>query len=248
MIARTWLGGTNPITFKIDDSDPSGTASGQALRTNWLFLVELSALIALTIADAFGLVPLSQTPFLLLLCWTSLRFRRLAWRDIGLRRAARLARAITLGILVGLAIELLAINITTPWIASITGTPPDLSDFRDLIGNLQLLLLLLFVSWILAAVGEELAFRGYLMNRFAETLNGTRGAWVASLVLVSIYFGIGHSTQGITGIVQESLSGFWLGVLFLASGRNLTVPIIAHGVSNTLALLLIYLNRYPGLS
>ena len=86
------------------------------------------------------------------------------------------------------------------------------------------------------------------MNRFAETLNGTRGAWVASLVLVSIYFGIGHSTQGITGIVQESLSGFWLGMLFLASGRNLTVPIITHGVSNTLALLLIYLNRYPGLS
>ena len=39
------------------------------------------------------------------------------------------------------------------------------------------------------------------MNRFAETLNRTRDAWVASLVLVSIYFGIGHSTQGITGIV-----------------------------------------------
>lgn len=76
----------------------------------------------------------------------------------------------------------------------------------------------------------------------------TRVAWITSLVVVSVFFGIGHGTQGIAGIVQESLSGCWLGVFFLVSGRNLTVPIVAHGISNTLALVLIYLNRYPGLS
>ncbi len=147
-----------------------------------------------------------------------------------------------------MAIELLAVHLTTPLIASIAGSPPDLSDFQDLVGNVPLLLILIVVSWLLAAVGEELAFRGYLMNRFADAFHGTRTAWIASLVLVSVYFGIGHSTQGLTGIVQESLSGFWLGVFFMMSGRNLTVPIVAHGVSNTLALVLIYLNRYPGLS
>ena len=85
------------------------------------------------------------------------------------------------------------------------------------------------------------------MNRFADVFNRMPGAWVASLVLASVYFGIGHGTQGITGILQESLSGFWLGVIFLAGGRNLTVPIVAHGVSNTLAFILIYFGRYPGL-
>jgi hypothetical protein len=217
-------------------------------RDRIILLGELGALIALTVADVRGLVPLSRTPFLLLICWVSLRLRRMAWGDIGLRRPPRMARAIALGAVAGLAIELLAIHVATPWIAAVTGSPPDVSDLRDLVGNLQLLLILSIVNWILAALGEELAFRGYLMNRVAGALGGTRLAWIVSLVAVSLFFGIGHGTQGVAGIVQESISGCWLGVFFLASGRNLTVPITAHGVSNTLALILIYLDHYPGLS
>lgn len=53
--------------------------------------------------------------------------------------------------------------------------------------------------------------------------------------------------KGLTGVIQESLSGFWLGVMFLLSGRDLTLPIVAHGVSNTLAFVLIYYDRYPGI-
>ena len=47
-------------------------------------LIELAALIALTLGDAFGVVPLSRTPFLVLLAWVSLRLRRLPWSDIGI--------------------------------------------------------------------------------------------------------------------------------------------------------------------
>jgi membrane protease YdiL (CAAX protease family) len=231
------------------DADPPVTRAAQAPRHDGLLLAgELGALIALTIADARGLVPLSRTPFLLLLCWASLRLRRLPWRNVGFTRPPRLGRAIAIGIVAGLAIELFAINVTTPWITSVTGMPPDVSDLRDVVGNWQLLLIVLVVNWILAAFGEELAFRGYLMNRVADAFGRTRLAWIISLAVVSVFFGIGHGTQGIAGIAQESLSGCWLGVLFLASGRNLTVPIVAHGVSNSLALVLIYLNRYPGLS
>ena len=231
------------------DSDPPVTNVAHSPRQDRLLLAgELCALVALTVADARGLIPLSRTPFLLLLCWASLRLRRLRWRDIGFARLPRMRRAIAIGIVAGLAIELFAINVTTPWIASLTGMPPDVSDLRDVVGNWRLLLILFVVSWILAAFGEELAFRGYLMNRVADGFGRTRVAWIISLVAVSVFFGIGHGTQGVAGIVQESLSGCWLGVVFLASGRNLTVPIVAHGVSNGLALVLIYLNRYPGLS
>jgi membrane protease YdiL (CAAX protease family) len=51
----------------------------------------------------------------------------------------------------------------------------------------------------------------------------------------------------VSGWVQEGLSGFLLGILFLAARRNLIVPIIAHGVSNTLAFVLIYFGNYPGI-
>lgn len=233
-------------------TDNQGTYSGNALgrypRYGWLLLFELAALVALTVLDQQGYIPLSRVPFLLLLCWISLRLRKLKWGDIGLKHPAKWSSAIAIGIVAGIVIELFAIHVTTPLIASVSGVPLDLSDFQDLVGNLNLLLIFLALNWVLAAFGEELAFRGYLMNRFADVFNRSRFAWFASLIVISVFFGYGHAYQGLSGLIQESLSGFWLGVLFLVFGRNLTIPIIAHGVSNTLALILIYFNQYPGLA
>lgn len=108
------------------------------------------------------------------------------------------------------------------------------------------LALFLTLSWILAAFGEELCFRGFLLQRLARVLGGSQTAWIVALLVSSAFFGWGHTEQGAAGWVQEGLSGLLLGVLFLACQRNLAVPIIAHGISNTLAFVLIYLGRYPG--
>jgi membrane protease YdiL (CAAX protease family) len=235
-----------------DNSRPGRTIDGQFSSTastkRHLLAIEIAALTTLTVADAWGLVPLSRTPFLLLLGWASLRLRGLSWRDAGFRRPPRFARAVAIGVVAGLAIELFAIAVTTPLIAAATGHEPDVSDLQPVVGNLALLLVAVTASWLLAAFGEELAFRGYLLNRVGALLGATNPAWVISLVVVSAFFGIGHATQGFAGILQESLSGCWLGVLFLAAGRNLTIPIVAHGVSNMLALVLIYFGTYPGLT
>jgi membrane protease YdiL (CAAX protease family) len=68
-----------------------------------------------------------------------------------------------------------------------------------------------------------------------------------ALVVATVMFGWAHFVgQGVTGALQEGFSGLLLGLLFLANGRTLTVPIVAHGVSNTLAFALIYLGKYPG--
>src|SRR5687768_14084645 len=104
----------------------------------WLPLLELTALVALTTADAFGLVPLSRTPFLLLIGWASLRLRGMGWRDVGFARPPRLWRAIAIGIAAGVLMEVVAITVTTPLIASLTGTPPDSSDFQEVVGNMGL--------------------------------------------------------------------------------------------------------------
>lgn len=156
-------------------------------------------------------------------------------------------RSIAVGIVAGLALELFAVFVTTPWIGALFGVEPDYSQLKDIRGNLGLLLIFLVLSWTLAAFGEELCFRGFLMRRVAELLGDSRAAWIASLLLSSMLFGWGHTEQGVSGWVQEGLSGLLLGVLFLLAGRNLVVPIAAHGVSNTLAFVVIYYGRYPGL-
>jgi membrane protease YdiL (CAAX protease family) len=44
----------------------------------------------------------------------------------------------------------------------------------------------------------------------------------------------------------STLAGVLLGALYLASGRNLVLPMAAHFVSNAIDLTVLYLGHYPG--
>ncbi len=211
------------------------------------YLLEIGAFVAVVIADAMGLVPLTQTLFLVPLIWLLLRLNKEPWAAIGFSRPQRWMPTIALGLFAGVLLELFAVYVTTPQISAYFGVEPDYSELKKIRGNLPLLLVFLGLSWTFAAFGEEICFRGFLMKRIAAVFGETRVAWIASLLLSSALFGWGHTEQGISGWVQEGLSGLLLGLLFLAAKRNLALPIVAHGVSNTVAFILIYLGRYPGL-
>lgn len=210
-------------------------------------LIEIAIFIGVVVADAFGLVPLSQTIVLVPFVWIVLRARHEAWTTIGFGWPTDLARSVSVGIVAGVLLELFATYVTTPRISAFFGVEPDNSGLAAIQGNLPLLLVFLGLNWTLAAFGEEICFRGFLLKRLAQAFGESRAAWWIALLLSSVLFGWGHTEQGMSGWVQEGLSGFFLGVLFLTCQRNLTVPIVAHGVSNTLAFLLIYAGRYPGL-
>lgn len=85
------------------------------------------------------------------------------------------------------------------------------------------------------------------MNRVAGLVANARVGWILSLVLVSVLFGFAHAYQGITGIVEEGSDGVLLGLMYLGCRRSLAVPIIAHGVCDTIDLLLIFFGKYPGM-
>lgn len=208
--------------------------------------LELAGFAAILAADALGLVPLSLTVGLLPAVWLMLRLAREPWSAIGWSRPARWDRTLLLGVAVGLAMELLAVHVTTPRITAFFGVAPDYSELEFVRANLAALGLMLVLNWLLAAYGEEFCWRGFLMHRLARLLGGGRAAWALALLASSAVFGAMHSEQGPSGAVQEGLSGLLLGVLYLGAGRNLALPIVAHGVSNSLAFVLIYLGRYTG--
>ncbi|MCG8434928.1 MAG: CPBP family intramembrane metalloprotease [Gammaproteobacteria bacterium] len=209
--------------------------------------IEIILFILIVVADAFGFVPITQTIFLLPLIWLSLWLRKAKWASIGFSKPKNLWRAIAIGIVLGLVLEVFAAYVTTPVISGYFGTEPDYSSFSGIQGNLPVLFFFIALSWVLAAFGEEICFRGFLMKRIAGIFGEGNAAWIISLILSSILFGWGHTEQGVSGWIQEGLSGFYLGIMFLAAGRNLAVPIVSHGVSNTLAFVLIYLGVYPGM-
>jgi membrane protease YdiL (CAAX protease family) len=215
--------------------------------SQWLAAVELLLVTLVFVGDYLHLVPLSKTPFLLALAWISLRLRKLRWRDVGLRLYQTWPVTLGLGFAAGIALEAFQLLVSQPFLVRVLGKPPDLELFRALHGNLQWTLLALVGSWTLAAFGEEMVYRGYLMNRVAGLFRRTRSAWVVSLLLVHVGFGLAHAYQGITGVIDEALAGFLLGIIYLRTGRNLAVPIVAHGLTDSIDFLLIFFGRYPGM-
>jgi len=212
----------------------------------WLVVVEFAVVVALFVADFKHHVFFSKTPYLFLLGWISLRWRGLGWRDVGLARPTNWRRTIVIGVLGGIGIELLELFITQPLLVKLTGKMPDFSDLGELHGNGKLVLLYLALTWTLAAFGEEMVYRGYLMNRVAGLFRNSKIAWTIGLIAVSFVFGLGHIDQGITGQVENMIDGALLAAIFLATGCNLWAAIIAHGLTDTIDIVLMYLGKYPG--
>ena len=115
-----------------------------------------------------------------------------------------------------------------------------------MVGNASLLVGWLALAWTLGAFGEEMAFQGCLLNRVAG-LSGSRFRYLPALAFTGIVFGLGHSYQGVSGMISTGLGNVFSGVLYLWMGRNLWASIVAHGVVDTLGILMIFLGRYPGM-
>jgi membrane protease YdiL (CAAX protease family) len=213
----------------------------------WLAALEFAIVGLIFFLDWRHLIPISKTPFLLLLGWISMRLRGVRWRELGFTRYRNWRLTSIFGIAAGAVAETFQLLITQPLLARLTGKQPDLADFRVLTGNIKWTLIALALSWTLAAFGEELVWRGYLMNRIAGLGKHTGLTWICSLLVVNAVFGLAHSNQGVTGIIEEGIAGVLLGFMYLGTRRNLAVPIVAHGVQDTIDMILIFFGKFPGM-
>jgi hypothetical protein len=66
---------------------------------------------------------------------------------------------------------------------------------------------------------------------------------VIGLVFTSIVFGLVHFYQGLGGILGVGFVGLVYGIVYLVSGRNLWVTIIAHSLTGTSYFIILYLSQ-----
>jgi CAAX protease family protein len=210
-------------------------------------VLEFILIAGIYLADWNHYVIPSKVPYLLAVAWVSLHLRQLRWRDVGFRLYRDWPTTLAIGVAAGIAMEMLELFFTQPLLVRITGQLPDLSAFSRVAGNVRWLAVSLALTWTLFAFGEELIFRGYLMDRIAGLLGRTARGWAVALFTASLVFGLSHFQQGITGVSENFLDGIILGTLYLKLGGNLAVPIVAHGVTDTLDFVLLFLHRYPTL-
>ena len=144
----------------------------ELLQTNkWIVAPELIVLCALCFARLF---PFSIQIFLLAFSSLSLWLRGLSWRDVGLRRSKAWWKVALLAVLAALLIAIVVNLVTAPFVQRFVSGSANNSRFANIRGNFVALLGWLAVAWTLAAFGEEMIFRGYLMNRLADLVGRTR--------------------------------------------------------------------------
>ena len=190
----------------------------------------------------------SASPWLAAVGALLLWWRGPGLREIGLGRPASIRRTVAISLLVGVGYQLFGTFVLEPVIARLTsGKLPDASLFRSLIGDERQLVYWVTLSWILAGLTEEVAFRGWIMTRLAEVGRFSTRAVVVAILVSSAVFGAIHVYQGVSGMVANGFTGLVFAGVYLGTGRNLWAAIGTHGVQDTAGFAMMYLGVYPGM-
>jgi uncharacterized protein len=179
---------------------------------------------------------------LLLLASQSLWHHQQGWSALGLRWPQSMRRTLVEAVIASVVILVATRVVIVPLATRLAGAPVDLEILVQP-GDARSLRRWLVQAWTLAALGEEMVFRGYIMQRVVDLVGETRIGWSLALVASSAMFGIAHRYQGWAGVIMTAGIGGLLGLLFLSRGRNLWVVVICHAVVDTVGLLAIFLGH-----
>lgn len=181
----------------------------------------------------------NSVPLLVAMALISFRLRERSWTAMGLGLPKSWVRTLIFTVaatVVQQAVGQFVVDpLTRPFAHYAAGANP-----MEGVHGSSGLLRWLGIIWTYAAFGEEIGYRGYLLNRVADLGDRSRTALVLGLLWSSAMFGFAHWYQGPAGVVSSAVSGLVFGAAYLIAGGNLWVAICAHGFSDTLALLATY--------
>jgi CAAX protease family protein len=191
--------------------------------------------------NVFFVLP-NEVPILVVLALVS---RRLALGHfsvsaIGFRRPGSWTRILLIAVAAAALRLVLGEFVIEPVTALVWPPERAPAGVESVTGNLRLALLYLPIVWGFAAFGEEIGYRGYLLERAADVGRRSSAAYAFALIISSVLFGIGHYYKGPAGIVNSGVAGLILGGAYLLARRNLWAPVLAHGVMDSVVLIANY--------
>ena len=209
-------------------------------RSRWISACEFIVGAAIVIGHNVLRVIPNEVPILFVLGLISFRLRDGGWAAMGLRRPSSWTRIL----LIALAAAALRILLGDLVIDRITAHfwPPAIAPegMTSIAGNVKQALSWLGLVWTFAAFGEEISYRGYLLNRAADVGARSKLAYWVAVILVSVLFGYGHYYKGPAGIIDSGFAGLILGAAYLLAGRNLWACILAHGFIDTFGVIAVF--------
>ena len=210
-------------------------------RTASLSAVEFAVGVLVVIGHNVLRILPNEVPILCVLGLISFRVRNGGWDAMGFRKPTSWARIVLIAVAAAVLRIVLGEVIVDPLAARYWPPAASPAGVEEITGNLTVGAMWLLKVWTFAAFGEEIAYRGYLLNRAADVGRGSTAAYWIAMVLVSIAFGYGHYYKGPAGILDSGVAGLVLGTAYLLSGRNLWASIIAHGLIDTVGIVVVFL-------
>jgi len=205
-------------------------------RTVWVVITAAEVVLATAAVLADLVVP---SLVLIVMAAVSLLARRRGPASLGFHRSGGGPLAVK-ALVFALLWTLFQFAVTMPVANHVSGRRTDLGEFADVQGNVGRLLVLLALSWTVAAVGEELAYRGYLQTRLRQLLGSGRAGLAGAVLVSSVLFGVAHSEQGVVGVLVITLDGIAFSALRYRL-RTLWASVLAHGFNNTIGFVTFFL-------
>jgi CAAX protease family protein len=221
-------------------TDPISSPPRDA-RSRWLSAAELAVGAFIVIGhNVYHIVP-NEVPILFVLALISFRLRDGSWTAMGLTRPASWRNTLLLALTAAVLRIVLGNFVIDPLTAHLW--PPAIAPKGTAAAthNLKVALEYLAIVWTFAAFGEEVSYRGYLLNRAADLGRRTHAAYWIAVLVSSVLFGYGHYYKGPSGMVDSGVAGLILGATYVLSGRNLWACILAHGFIDTFGVVCVYL-------
>lgn len=208
-----------------------------------LLLVLVPGVLILLLADTSARLLLWEAA-LVGLAWIGLALRGLGWSDVGLRPPEGGWLAATLLGALGAVVLLFGSLLLRLVLDRALGWTTDAGAFRRLEGDPRALTAGLGAAWLVGALGEEMLYRGFLLDTVHALLPGALGTghvgWWLALGVSSILFGAAHGFQGRGAAVVAAAIGMGYGTVYFAAGFNLWPAILTHGLYDTVAFILVY--------
>lgn len=182
---------------------------------------------------------------MLALVWLGLHLRGQNIGHLGLSLRFTGLKPVMVGFaksLVVLALGLAGFVFGSIVMANISGIPQqaDVSGYNYLQGNLSLLLVSLASIYFFSSFGEEVIYRGFLINRLESLFGGGRKALASAVIVSSAVFGMAHFGWGMAGVVQTAFMGLALALSYLVFKRNLWLLVAAHAYMDTALIIPLY--------
>jgi len=96
------------------------------------------------------------------------------------------------------------------------------------------------ISWVSAAFGEEIMFRGFILRNLTAIFGTSKIGHGVAIVGQAAIFGVLHINQDVGGAIAVFIIALVLGFLFVKMGRQLWPLIFAHGIYDNSQFILLY--------